>query len=103
MAGRKIFMDDQKSDRRDMTEDQKQRWSSSKSREGRLSYWTASAAVDDKYQRFEENQQPNPRAQRWFSRLSVSHPCRSISSKLQEPAYHKWIIHVARCPAATRP
>ena len=52
MARRKIFRDDQKLERRDMAEDQKQRWSSTESREGRLSYRKASAAVDDKYQRF---------------------------------------------------
>ena len=73
MARRKIFRDDQKLERRDMAEDQRQRWSSTKSREGRLSYRKASAAVDDKYQRFEEHQQQKPRAQRWFSGLSVSY------------------------------
>ena len=53
-----------------------QRWSTTKSREGRLSYRQASDAVDDKYQRVEEHQKPKPRALRWFSGLSVSYPCR---------------------------
>ena len=58
-----------------------QRWSTTKSREGRLSYRQASDAVDDKYQRGEEQQKPKPRTLRWFAGLSVSCPCRTLRIK----------------------